>query len=54
MRFYRTIYLDSANQSNVIKMVCQTWDYPLHGDDIPMSEIHEALGGVATLEFAQQ
>ncbi len=54
MRFYRTIYLDSAKQSNVIKMVCQTWDYPLHGDDIPMSEIHEALGGVATLEFAQQ
>ena len=53
MRFYRTIYLDSAKQSNVIKMVCQTWDYPLHGDDIPMSEIREALGGVATLEFAQ-
>jgi hypothetical protein len=54
MRFYRTIYLDSAKQSNVIKMVCQTWDYPLHGDDIPMSGIHEALGDVATLEFAQQ
>ena len=54
MRFYRTIYLDSAKQSNVIKMVCQTWDYPLHGDDIPMSEIREALGSVATLEFAQQ
>ena len=53
MRFYRTIYLDSPGQSNVISMVCQTWDYPLHGDDIPMSDIREALGGVATLEFAQ-
>ena len=54
MRFYRTINLDAPNQSNVIKMVCQTWDYPLHGDDIPMSDIREALGSVATLEFAQQ
>ena len=54
MRFYRTIYLDAPDQPNVIKMVCQTWDYPLHGDDIPMSDIREALGSVATLEFVQQ
>ena len=54
MRWFRTLYLESADQPNVIKMVCQTWDYPLHGDDIPMSAIREALGSVATLEFAQQ
>jgi len=53
MRFYRTIYLTSENQPNVMQMVCQYWSYPLYGDDIPMAGIREALGDVASLEFAQ-
>ena len=54
MRFYRTIYFDSGPQPNVMRMECQYWSYPLQGDDIPMSAIREALGNVATFEFAQQ
>ena len=53
MRFYRTLYLKSATQPNVMQMVCQYWSYPLHGHAIPVAEMHEALGSVATLEFAQ-
>ncbi|MGB5180112.1 MAG: hypothetical protein WBP44_15455 [Gammaproteobacteria bacterium] len=53
MRFYRTLYLESDTQPNVMNMECQYWSYPLHGDTIPVSEMREALGGVATLEFAQ-
>ena len=53
MRFYRTLYLQSDTQPNVMQMECQYWSYPLHGDAIPMAAIHEALGPVASLEFAQ-
>jgi hypothetical protein len=53
MRFYRTLYLKSDTQPNVMQMECQYWSYPLQGDDIPMAEIREALGPVASLEFAQ-
>jgi hypothetical protein len=51
MRFYRTLYLKSDTQPNVMNMVCQYWAYPLHGDVIPVSEMREALGSVASLEF---
>ena len=53
MRFYRTLYLKSDTQPNVMNMECQYWSYPLHGDVIPVSEMREALGSVASLEFAQ-
>ena len=53
MRFYRTMYLKSATQPNVMNMVCQYWDYPLHGDEISVDEMREALGSVASFEFAQ-
>lgn len=53
MRFYRTLYLKSDTQPNVMNMECQYWSYPLHGDVIPIAEIREALGGIASLEFAQ-
>ena len=53
MRFYRTLYLKSDTQPNVMNMECQYWAYPLHGDVIPVSEMREALGSVASLEFAQ-
>jgi hypothetical protein len=53
MRFYRTLYLKSDNQPNVMQMVCQFWSYPLEGHGISGAEIREALGSVATLEFAQ-
>ena len=53
MRFYRTLYLKSDTQPNVMQMVCQYWSYPLQGHSIPVAEMREALGSVATLEFAQ-
>jgi hypothetical protein len=53
MRFYRTLYLKSDTQPDVMNMVCQYWSYPLQGDVIPVSEMREALGSVATFEFAQ-
>ena len=53
MRFYRTLYLKSDNQPNVMNMECQYWSYPLEGDVIPVSEMREALGSVASLEFVQ-
>jgi hypothetical protein len=53
MRFYRTLYLKSDNQPNVMQMVCQFWSYPLHGHGVSVPEIRKALGSVATLEFAQ-
>jgi hypothetical protein len=53
MRFYRTMYLKSDTQPNVMNMVCQYWDYPLHGKEISVAEMREALGNVASFEFAQ-
>ena len=53
MRFYRILYLKSDTQPNVMNMECQYWSYPLHGDVIPIAEIREALGGIASLEFVQ-
>jgi len=53
MRFYRTLYLKSDTQPNVMNMECQYWSYPLEGDVIPVSEMREALGSVASLEFVQ-
>ena len=53
MRFYRTMYLKSDIQPGVMNMVCQYWDYPLHGDEISVDEMREALGNVASFEFTQ-
>jgi hypothetical protein len=53
MRFYRTLYLKSATQPDVMQMVCQYWSYPLEGHSIPVAEMREALGSVASLEFVQ-
>jgi hypothetical protein len=53
MRFYRTMYLKSDTQPNVMNMVCQYWDYPLHGKEISVAEMREALGSVVSFEFAQ-
>ena len=53
VRFYRTLYLKSETQPNVTKMVCQYWSYPQQGDDIPVAEMREALGDIASFEFAQ-
>ena len=53
MRFYRTIYLKSAEQPNVLHLTCQDWDGPLMGQDISVPEIREALGGYMSFEFAQ-
>jgi hypothetical protein len=53
MRFYRTMYLKSDTQPNVMSMVCQYWDYPLHGKEISVAEMREALGSVVSFEFAQ-
>lgn len=53
MRFYRTIYLKSAEQPDVLNLTCQDWDGPLLGEDISMPEIREALGNYISFDFAQ-
>ena len=54
MRFYRTIYLQSDTQPDVLRLTCQDWDGPLMGTDITVPEIREALGGYFSFEFVQK
>ena len=51
MRFYRVLYLRSATQPDVLKLVCQDWDGPLLGRKVSIPEMRAALGDVITLEI---
>jgi len=53
MRFYRTIYLKSTEQPNVLRLTCQDWDGPLLGEDVSVPEMRAALGSYISFEFAQ-
>ena len=53
MKFYRVMYLQSDSQPNVLRLTCHDWDGPLIGQDISVPEMREALGGIASFEFAQ-
>jgi hypothetical protein len=53
MKFYRVMYLQSATQSDVLRLTCKDWDGPLLGKDISVPEMREALGSIFSFEFAQ-
>jgi hypothetical protein len=53
MKFYRVIYLQSDTQTGVLRLTCHDWDGPLLGRDISVPEMREALGSIASFEFAQ-
>jgi hypothetical protein len=52
MKFYRVMYLQSDTQPGVMQLTCQDWDGPLMGKDITVPEMREALGNIASFEFA--
>jgi len=52
MKFYRVMYLHSDTQPGVMQLTCQDWDGPLMGKDITVPEMREALGNIASFEFA--
>ena len=51
MRFYTEVYLSSEKDTDIIKMICQTW-----GDGIDrnftVSEMAESLGSILTFNFS--
>jgi hypothetical protein len=54
MKFYRVMYLRSESQPGVLRLTCHDWDGPLMGKDISVPEMREALGAIASFEFASQ
>ena len=54
MRFYRVLYLHSATQPDVLKLICEDWDGPLLGRKVSIPEMREALGDTISLEFASR
>ena len=54
MRYFKTFYLASEHQSDIMPMTCQVWNYPFLGRPVTIREIQEALGGYFTFEFAGQ
>lgn len=53
MKFYRVMYLKSAAQPDVLRLICKDWDGPLLGEDISVPEMRETLGSIFSFEFAQ-
>jgi hypothetical protein len=43
-RFYKTIRLESRQQSGIMPMVCEYYDWPLSGRPVTQARIEEALG----------
>lgn len=53
MRFYRVLSLKSAEQPDVLKLLCQRWSDPRMGRSISVPDMREALGDYISFEFAQ-
>ena len=43
-RYYKTIRLKSERQPGILPMVCEYFDWPLHGRPVTQAQIEEALG----------
>jgi hypothetical protein len=52
MRFYKELRLQSAQQPEVLKLVCQDWAGPLQGRSVSVGEIENAVGAYFTFQFA--
>jgi hypothetical protein len=52
-RFYKTIRLQSKQPSGVMPMVCEYFDWPLHGRPVTQAQIEEALGDYFSFRFPE-
>lgn len=52
MRFYKELHLQSMQQPEVLKLVCQDWAGPMLGRPISVGEIEKAVGDYFTFRFA--
>jgi len=53
-RFFKTLFLKSDEQAEVMTMICQIWATPPWGRSISVPQMREALGDHFSFEFAQQ
>ena len=53
-RFFKTLFLKSDEQAEVMTMICQVWATPPWGRSISVPQMREALGDHFSFEFAQQ
>ena len=53
MRYYKTIRLKSERQSGILPMVCEYFDWPLHGRPITQAQIEAALGDYFSFRFPE-
>lgn len=51
-RFWKTLYLRSERQPEVIQLVCEQWQDLLWGRDIALAQVREALGPAFDFELA--
>ena len=50
-RYYKTIRLESRQQSGIMPMICEYYDYPIRGRPVTLSQIQEALGDYFSFRF---
>ena len=53
-RFFKTLFLKSDEQAEVMTLICQVWATPPWGRSISVPQMREALGDHFSFEFAQQ
>ena len=52
-RFYKTIRLQSKQQSGIMPMVCEYSDWPMPGRPVTQAQIEEALGDYFTFRIPE-
>ena len=52
-RYYKTIRLESRQQADIMPMVCEYFDWPLHGRPVTQAQIEEALGDYFSFRFPE-
>lgn len=52
-RFYKTLRLQSEQQSGIMPMVCEYYDWPLSGRPVTQVQIEEALGEYFSFRFPE-
>ncbi len=53
IRFYKTLFLNSDQQPDVLTMTCQVWVDPRWGRVVSVPQMREALGDYFSFEFAE-
>jgi hypothetical protein len=52
-RFYKTLRLQSQQQSGIMPMVCEYFDWPLSGRPVTLAQIEAALGDYFSFRFPE-